>query len=139
MDDTIVTKKLESLARCIGRLQQKKPESLEILRNDLDAQDIIVVNLERAVQLCVDTALVILAERNDAVPSTMAESFELLTKPPGLSAQTAQRMRNAVGFRNIAVHAYRQIDWAVVWSILNEHLDDFRSFAKEILEIAAKL
>lgn len=139
MDEILVTKKLESLARCIDRIEKKKPENLEILRNDLDAQDIIVVNLERAIQLCVDIAFVILAECGDAVPSTMAESFELLTKTPGLSAQTAQRMRNAVGFRNIAVHAYRQLEWAVVWSILNERLDDFRDFAREILEIVAKI
>jgi uncharacterized protein YutE (UPF0331/DUF86 family) len=97
------------------------------------------LNLERAVQSCVDIAMVLLAERDNATPATMAESFERLSQSPGISSEIAQRMRSVVGFRNVAVHAYRTLDWAVVWSILTRHLDDFRRFAKEALELAAKL
>jgi uncharacterized protein YutE (UPF0331/DUF86 family) len=42
-------------------------------------------------------------------------------------------MINAVGFRNILVHAYRKIDWNIVWKIIKDHLDDFTVFAREVL------
>jgi uncharacterized protein YutE (UPF0331/DUF86 family) len=41
-------------------------------------------------------------------------------------------LKGAVGFRNIAVHNYRTIDWQIVFSIIHEHLDDFRQYAKAI-------
>jgi uncharacterized protein YutE (UPF0331/DUF86 family) len=46
---------------------------------------------------------------------------------------TAHALRGAVGFRNVAVHAYQEIDYAVLFSICTKHLDDFRSFARQIM------
>lgn len=45
-------------------------------------------------------------------------------------AARVQARRKAVGFRNLAVHSYDSIDWALVLSIATEHLDDFKAFAK---------
>ena len=53
MDKMIILSKIESLERCLIRIQTKSPASLDSLQNDLDCQDIIVLNLERAVQVCV--------------------------------------------------------------------------------------
>jgi uncharacterized protein YutE (UPF0331/DUF86 family) len=39
-------------------------------------------------------------------------------------------LRRAVGFRNLSVHAYDQVDWERVLEIVNERLDDFRKFAE---------
>ena len=55
MDADILRAKLESLARCIKRIEGRRPVSAKALADDLDAQDIISLNLERAVQLCVVT------------------------------------------------------------------------------------
>ena len=54
MDTLIVAEKLESLGRCLARIEQKCPASASLLAADPDAQDIVVLNLSRAVQLCVD-------------------------------------------------------------------------------------
>ena len=53
MDKRLVAEKLDSLFRCIERIESKRPAKKEILADDLDLQDIIAVNLERAVQLTV--------------------------------------------------------------------------------------
>ncbi|MCC5844195.1 MAG: hypothetical protein JJU05_08095 [Verrucomicrobia bacterium] len=81
MDTELVTSKLESLDRCVERLRTKTPETLELLRKDIDAQDIIAVNLERAVQICVDIALHWIATvSRSPMPETMAESFRVLAE-----------------------------------------------------------
>jgi hypothetical protein len=58
MDWDLIEQKLESLRRCIGRVRERCPESAAILSRDYDAQDILALNLTRAVQLCVDIAIV---------------------------------------------------------------------------------
>ena len=42
------------------------------------------------------------------------------------------RLKKAVGFRNIAVHNYENINWEIVHSIVKFHLADFSEFAKVV-------
>lgn len=50
MDQELTAQKLESLRRCINRLETRCPASADDLTADLDAQDIVALNLTRAVQ-----------------------------------------------------------------------------------------
>jgi len=56
MDQSLINQKLESLRRCVMRLEDRCPSNVEALQKDLDAQDILALNLTRAIQLCVDLA-----------------------------------------------------------------------------------
>ena len=136
MDTELVTSKLESLARCVHRLQSKTPGSLETLREDVDAQDIMAVNLERAVQICVDIALHWIAGHSQLpVPETMAEAFQVLASQGAISEPVARDLISAVGFRNLSVHAYDKINWEIVWKIVTQHLGVFPNFAAEVSHI----
>jgi uncharacterized protein YutE (UPF0331/DUF86 family) len=64
----------------------------------------------------------------------MAENFDVLKSLQIITPALAERMTKAVGFRNIAVHSYRTIDWAIVYQICSRHLDDFRRFAQAITQ-----
>ena len=134
MSHELIREKLDSVGRCLARIEDKRPQDPEVLRRDLDVQDIIAVNLERCVQLCVDICLMMLAEKNTAVPATMAEGFSMLADTGIIAGEIASRMAKAAGFRNIAVHAYRKIDWDIVWKIVTKHLDDFRMFSSSIIK-----
>jgi hypothetical protein len=46
MDKRVVAEKLDSLFRCVMRIESKQPISKEVLADDLDLQDIIAINLE---------------------------------------------------------------------------------------------
>jgi uncharacterized protein YutE (UPF0331/DUF86 family) len=129
----VLEPKLDSLARCIGRIENKLPFSEAELRTNLDLQDVISINLERAVQLSVDIASVVISYTQTPVPSTMAEAFDALHSLGWIDAETAQRMRKAVGFRNISVHEYEKIDWVIVHRIATSHLDDFKKFANQVV------
>ena len=134
MDKDVLLNKLESLRRCIARVQEKTPASSSLLKTDYDLQDIIVLNLERAVQTCVDIGLHIASELEIPVPNTMAETFKSLNRAGVLTDLTAERMAKAVGFRNTAVHAYQEVDWEIVYRIITEHLVDFRDFSRQIMQ-----
>lgn len=136
MDDVVV-RKLDTVNRCLARVTENTPPLLEILLEDYTRQDVIVLNLERAVQACVDIGLHIFSLRNEHVPDSMAQTFEGLHRMKIIDAQTAKSLKGAVGFRNVAVHAYQEIDYAVVFSICTRHLDDFRAFARQVLATLA--
>lgn len=132
MDIDIIRSKQDSIARCIARIETKSELSYEALLEDYDAQDVITLNLERAVQQACDIAAMILAETSESVPDTMRAAFATLQRIQVLSQTTAEHMMKAVGFRNIAVHVYQEIDWAIVYSIVHERLKDFRDYIREI-------
>jgi uncharacterized protein YutE (UPF0331/DUF86 family) len=130
MDEVVVAQKLESLRRCTKRIQDKLPASLDMLISDVDAQDVLVLNLSRAVQICVDLAMHQISTSANPVPQSMGQAFDMLAQQKVITEALAGRMRKAVGFRSIAVHSYENIDWAVVYMIVKDHLNDFREFSK---------
>ena len=136
MDRCVIDDKLERLRRCIQRIEHKRPALLADLVADYDLQDILSVNLERAIQLCVDIAAHIIAAREISAPTTMAAAFESLQVLQVLSPELATSMKKAVGFRNIVVHNYQEIDWEIVFNICHHKLDDFRAFAQAIVRSA---
>ncbi len=135
MDRDILLRKLDSLARCVGRIEQKRPATLQSLLTDIDLQDILSINLERAVQLSVDLGAHIIADRDSPPPATMGDVFEILSAHNLIPAEVATALRRAVGFRNLSVHAYDRVDWERVFDIVHERLDDFRVFAAAIARI----
>ena len=132
MDQNLIAEKLESLRRCVQRVQTKCPPTPEELMEDPDLQDIISLNLRRVVQLCVDIAVHILADLEVKPPDTMGAAFDALMSAQIISAGLAVRLKKAVGFRNIAIHNYKEIDWAIVHSIAATRLADFSEFARVI-------
>ena len=136
MDRRLIAEKLESLRSCVCRIEVKCPESSQVLQADPDLQDIISLNITRAVQLCVDIASHIVAESEQRVPNTMSGVFDVLAENGVIPAELCVSMKNAVGFRNIAIHNYQTIDWTIVYEICEERVKDFQSFARLVAEYA---
>lgn len=100
MDTDVIKAKLVSLQRCMQRIRQKTPSSAQQLAADFDLQDILILNLQRAVQISIDISTTILAE-SSSVPSTMAEAFLLLHRQGVLSENVAHKLAKSVGLRNM--------------------------------------
>ena len=135
MDRELIEQKLESLRRALQRVSDKCPESIEVLSTDYDAQDIVSLNLTRAVQLSIDIGSHLIACTNYPPPTTMGEVFAVMNHAGFIDAKLAERMKKAVGFRNLAVHNYDAINWAIVYAIATQHLDDFKDFARAVIAI----
>jgi len=135
MDRELINQKLESLRRALQRVSDKCPESIEVLTSDFDAQDIIALNLTRAVQLSIDIGSHLIAGTDYPPPTTMGQVFEVMNKAGFIEAELADRMKKAVGFRNLAVHNYDAINWAIVYAIATRHLNDFKAFARAVVAV----
>lgn len=114
MDSYVLQTKLESLIRCVNRIKAQNISAVDELENDIDKQDVIILNLQRAVQICVDIGNHILLDFNSPTPSTMAETFRQMAKNNIISDSLSKDLGRAVGFRNIAVHQYEDIDCRIM-------------------------
>lgn len=135
MDRAVTERKLEALRHCLQRVRDRRPATAEMLAADADLQDVLVLNLSRAVQSCVDLAAHLLASSQQAVPTTMGEAFSRLASAGHIDADLAERLRRAVGFRNIAVHNYERIDWDIVFALSGAPLADFDRFAAAVAAV----
>lgn len=86
MDLEVISQKLDSLTRCIDRIRGTCPQSVAELQKDIDAQDILTLNLSRAVQMTVDISTHIIACTRAQTPQTMGESVETVPKKLRISA-----------------------------------------------------
>lgn len=73
MDKQVLEQKLESLRCCVQRVATKTPEDVATLATDIDLQDIVSLNLSRAVQICVDIGAHLIAGMDVPAPDTMAK------------------------------------------------------------------
>ena len=127
------SQKLDSIARCLQRIETHMPASAKDLAQDVDCQDILILNLERLIQTSVDCASVLIADRNWVpMPDSMALAFAVLATKKVIPDALADRLAKAVGFRNLCVHEYDKINWEIVYAIVTRHLDEFRQFAGTI-------
>lgn len=133
MDRALIERKLELLRGHLARVRDKRPLSAGVLAADADLQDVIVLNLSRAVQTCVDIGAHMVVDTGLPPPATMGETFDRMAATQLIDAELATRLRRAVGFRNLAVHAYESIDWALVHLLSGAPLADFDHFAAAVV------
>ena len=137
IDKKVIGEKLLSLNRCLERVKLHTPANVEALQSDFDTQDIICLNIQRAVQISVDIAAHILAEQLYEQTPTMAETFLALSRHGLLDSQLASRLAKAVGFRNIAVHEYNTLDMNILYSIITKEIGCFYEFSDTVLRIVS--
>ena len=46
-----------------------------------------------------------------------------------------KNMKGMIGFRNIAVHDYREVDDKILQNVIEKHLGDLIEFARQMLKI----
>jgi len=132
MDKLVLEKKIDSILRAINRVETHTPKKPEVFLSDIDAQDIVVLNLTRIIQLCVDIAMHIIASSNASFPQTMSESFDVLNQLDLIDKPLAEKLKKSVGFRNIAIHTYGDLDLELTYMIAKHHIGDFKEFIKQI-------
>jgi uncharacterized protein YutE (UPF0331/DUF86 family) len=127
VDRDVAFAKIGIIKRCMQRIVQVtalNPDTLD----DINVQDVFVLNLQRAAQAAIDLAAHVVASEGFGMPVDLKENFRFLKEHDIIDADLAEKFENMVGFRNIAVHEYQEIDIAVLKTILIRNLRDFEDF-----------
>jgi uncharacterized protein YutE (UPF0331/DUF86 family) len=125
-DPALVAKKLAQIESCLSDLRRlAQPEALA---TDVREQRFVEHTLQVAIQAALDVASHIVSDRRLGEPRTNRELFDLLQRDGWIEDTLAVALRNMVGFRNVLVHGYDEVDLAVVRDVLTHHLGDLESF-----------
>ncbi len=133
----IVFNKIESIQRCLKRIREEYQDDEKNLFN-FTKQDSIILNLQRACELTIDIGNYIIAKNQYETPKTSRDVFEIIAKQGIISQELSFMLQRMVGFRNLAVHDYHELDINILKSIIQNHLKDFENYETQILTFIQK-
>jgi len=117
--DDILLNKAAIIERCVRRMLDEARACPNL--------DALTLNIERACQAAIDMAMHVVAERHLGVPQSTADAFVLLERAGLVDRPLSAALCGMVGFRNVAVHQYEDIDMSVLrWIVESGHRDWIR-------------
>lgn len=129
MPDDVVLNKCAIIERCVRRVREVYAGDDENLTGDITKQDSMILNIQRACEAAIDLAMHLVRKNRLGVPQESRDAFRMLEKASILEPDLAGSLSAMVGFRNIAVHAYQDMDLDKVRLIILERLDDLLAFS----------
>lgn len=132
MSDVLLNK-VQTIERCLKRIREEYVGHEYSFGENFTKQDSVILNLERASQASMDIATHIVKTKNLGLPNTSRELFTMLLDADILSEKICKEMQSMVGFRNIAVHDYQNLNIEIVVAIIENHLGDFEGFITEVI------
>lgn len=133
MSDVLLNKKA-IIERCVKQIRtyyalpSDKPFTEDYIR-----QDAIAVNLQRACELCIDMANYVIRKEKLGLPKDSAESFLLLVQAGIIDRELGRNLKGMVGFRNVLVHQYQELDLNLMIEVIEKHLEDLIDFAQVLV------
>lgn len=128
--------KVASIQRSIRRAREEFTAAGSQFAVDLTRQDAAVLNVLRACETSIDLAQTLVRERSLGVPTSNRDVFRLLADAGLLPDDLSAHLQRMVGFRNVAVHRYRELDLAILANVITRGLDDLLDFSERVAKIA---
>ena len=125
---------MNSTLKSINRINEEYNNDSTNL-DDYKKMDAIVLNLQRACQMVMDTAMYVVTTRKLGLPQTNKEAFILLEQNNMITKEMCNNMKGMIGFRNIAVHEYKNIDEEIVEDVIKNHLNDLKEFIRCMINL----
>ncbi|MBU9722878.1 MULTISPECIES: type VII toxin-antitoxin system HepT family RNase toxin [Bacillaceae] len=133
MNNDVLLNKINIIERCIRRIHEEYGNTPANL-NNYTKQDSIVLNIQRACEASIDLAMHIVAEKKLGLPQNSRDAFSLIEGQGIISTSLSKKMKAMVGFRNIAMHDYQELNLVILQKIVETHLNDFTEFTKVVLQ-----
>jgi uncharacterized protein YutE (UPF0331/DUF86 family) len=132
MKNDVILNKISIIERCLKRINEEYDNTPLNLEN-FTKQDSIILNIQRACEAAIDLGMHVVAEKKLGIPQTSRETFDLLQQNNIITIDLCKGLKAMVGFRNIAVHDYQEVNLEIVQKIIESHLIDFKIYTEQIL------
>ena len=110
---------------------QKMVDKKRFLSDEM-ARDAVIKALERVIEAMLTIGEMLIAENNFRKAETKDEIFEILAQEEIYPELFKEKLWGLGGFRNILVHDYVEINFALVYKNLAEGLPIFREYSRYI-------
>lgn len=129
MDDLLLNK-AAIVERCIRRLRQEYAANPSL--DHPSHTDALLLNIERVCQASIDAAMHLISIRHLGTPQSSADAFRILRQSGILGEDTSRNIQAMVGFRNIAIHQYQDLEPEVIRHISETGWQDFCTYFQEL-------
>ena len=133
MNDVVINK-IQSIQRCVQRARAEYGTDPQRFESDFTRQDAALLNVLRACEQAIDLANHVIKSRKLGIPSSSAESFDLLQAKSIIDSALSEKLKKMIVFRNTLVRQYQRMDFEIVKSAILSGLDDLVEFGDRILE-----
>ena len=116
---------------------QKMVDKKRFLSDEM-ARDAVIKALERVIEAMLTIGEMLIAENNFRKAETKDEIFEILAQEEIYPELFKEKLWGLGGFRNILVHDYVEINFALVYKNLAEGLPIFREYSRYISKYLLK-
>jgi len=123
---------LKRLEKALQILQQSSRLSHEELLGNEVLLSAVERNFQIAIECVLDIGNHIIAEKGFESPDENEDIIRILGIEGIVPSDFAGNLKGLAGFRNILVHEYTSIDYALLRDYLMNRLDDFRQFARYV-------
>ena len=135
--EDLLYKYISSLEESIQRIKHMD-FTFDMILGDEDTQDLLDRRMQKAVESCMDIAIHLASQLQLPRSEKASDIFILLAKNRIIDQALAEKLKQAVGFRNILVHEYTEVDYKLAYTDLDEKLSDLETFAYQIREFLKK-
>lgn len=132
MDDVIINK-AATIERCVARAREEYAYDPTTFSTNYSRQDAAILNILRACEAALDLGQHLVRRERLGVPQSARDVFTLLAQADWIEPQLAENLKRMVGFRNISVHDYQQMQLPITIAIIEKHLDDFLQFTRTLI------
>ena len=133
----VVRNKIAGIQRCVQRAREERRLAGDSFANNFSHQDAAILNITRACNLAIDLANHTINSRKLGLPKESKESFELLARADAIPRELCDALKRMIGFRNLAIHEYQELNMDIVIAVIEKDLDDIVHFADTIAKLPA--
>ena len=127
--DDVCLNKGAIMERSIRRMQEEYAADPTL--HNFSHIDALTLNLERACQAAIDLAMHLVARDHLGMPQSSADAFRVLAQAGLISQESCRAMMAMTGFRNIAIHAYQEMNMDILKNIATVEWQSLVIFARE--------
>ena len=136
VDIELVSRKLSRIKRFLNDLSNHA--SIDSIGKDIVRERFMEFTLQQIIRLIIDIGNHIISDEKWEEPRTSRDIFEILKIHGVISSELSDNLKDIVGFRNILVHDYVELDKDIEREIYREGLSFVGKFIEEISAFLSK-
>ena len=136
VDARRVRRLLQHIDDDLAFLRERAAADRAPLRADRERMAALKYVFVTAIEACIDVAQHLCASEGWGPPSTNADALRVLARHRAISPELGDSLARAVGFRNVLVHGYAEVDDDRVIAQL-DRLEEIADFVRAVARFAA--
>lgn len=135
VDQHVLVSRLSALEGYLAKLEAFARYSREEFLGDEDVHHLAERYLHLACECMLDVAQHVISDMGYRQPEGYRDTMDVLREEGLFDEDLTERLKGWIGFRNILVHLYVEIDHGVSYQAIAEELGDLKAFASRMASL----